>query len=322
MNEKLESISIEITKKCNFQCKFCYAGSNQDCPEETYVTDERIEHLIHEIKINNLTKVTITGGEPLYVHDLFLRMLEKLHNNNIVINLNTNISLMTDVIAQEILKYIGNEFYIFTSLLSADEKTCDNITGVDGSYKKIVKGIECCKRNGLKVSLNFTVSRDNVSDLDLIENFVNKYRIDRVSISRVIPPSYNRNSEKNILTAEEIKKIADILVDIHKKFHVPVTSSHPLPLCAIGDNEKYDIIESQMCRTGVRYCAVNLVTGNVFACSQENKSYGNIYSQSLYECWSRMKNEHGLLNLKQKCRTCYLLERCGGECRWSACTIC
>lgn len=322
MEDRLESMSIEITKRCNFRCNFCYASSNKALAKEEYISDEKIEHLINEIKINKLAKVTITGGEPLFEHELFLRIIQKLHANGITINLNTNISLMTDEIAEEIKKYIGSEFYVFTSLLSADEVTCDSITGVTGSYKRVVDGIRCCKRNGLKVSVNFTISRDNVKDLSLIEGFVNEHNIDRVSISRVIPPSYERNLERDVLTESEIQCIADTLVSLNNKYGISVTSSHPLPLCVIGDDKKYDVIESQRCRTGSRYCAVNLLSGNVFACSQENKSYGNIYEQSLYDCWLSMKDEHGLLNLAEKCRNCRLLERCGGECIWSVCTVC
>lgn len=322
MSDRLESMSIEITKKCNFRCRFCYASSNHPLLEEKTITDEMIDRVIGEIKKNELVKVTITGGEPLFDHDLFLRILKRLHESNIIINLNTNISLMTDEIAQEIREYIGEEFYIFTSLLSPNEKTCEKVTGIKGSYRKVIEGIKCCKRNGLKTSVNFTISRDNVDDLDLIKPFVKQYGIERVSISRVIPPSYDRDSKNNMLSEREIKKIADILVDINTELAIPVTSSHPLPLCVIGQDCKYDIIESQRCRTGLRYCAMNLVTGNVFACSQENKIYGNIYDEDLHECWLRMKDEHGLLNLAEKCRECDLLTQCGGECRWSACAIC
>ena len=322
MEDRLKSMSIEITKRCNFRCNFCFANSNKTPVKEDYISDDKIDRIIHEIKENKLVKVTITGGEPLFEHELFLRMIKKLHENDITINLNTNISLMTDQIAQEIKAYIGAEFYIFTSLLSADERTCDYITGIPGSYKRVIEGIKCCKRNGLKVSVNFTISRDNVKDLILIDDFVKQYKVERVSISRVIPPSYERNSERDILTGEEIKQIADTLVLLNEKYGISVASSHPLPLCVIGDDVKYDVIECQMCRAGLRHCAVNLLTGNVFACSQENKNYGNIYEQSLYDCWINMKDGHGIDNLANKCQTCNLLSRCGGECKWSACTVC
>lgn len=101
------------------------------------------------------------------------------------------------------------------------------------------------------------------------------------------PPAFNRDDEKNILTPDDVKLIADTIVDIHSRFNISVTSLHPLPLCVIGKDSKYDVIDGTICRTGVNYCAVNLVTGEVIACSQENRSYSNIYETSLYDCWKK-----------------------------------
>lgn len=319
---KLESISVEITKLCNFRCKFCYASSNINTEKEMIVTDEMIHRVVSEAKKNELKKITITGGEPLVNKELFIRVVEAFFYAGIAINLNTNISLFTDDICELYKKYIGSEFYVFTSLLSPNPETCNNIIGVPNGYESIIRGIECCKRNGLKISLNFTISKENSNDIKLIPDFVSKYNIDRVSISRVIPPSYDRNENKNMLSSKDVCLIADTLVDIHSNLGIPVTSSHPLPLCVIGDDRKYDIIEGTMCRSGVNYCAVNLVTGNVFACSQENKVYGNIYEISLYDCWKEMSRQREYYNLAEKCIDCRLLSRCGGECKWSACTIC
>lgn len=318
----LESMSIEITKSCNFKCKFCYASSNFKPVKEPYVTNEMIQHVVSEVKKNNLKKITITGGEPLVNKELFTRVAKAFCDAGITINLNTNISLFDDEICNLYKQYIGSDFYVFTSLLSPKRETCNSIIGVPNGYESIINGIECCKKNGIKVSLNFTISKDNSSDVFLIPDFVKKHNIDRVSISRVIPPSYNRNDVKNILPIDDVKLIADTLVDIHSCLGIPVTSSHPLPLCVIGEDRKYDVIEGTMCKTGVNYCAVNLVTGNVIACSQENKSYGNIYKTSLYDCWKEMSKQRKHYNLADKCIDCPLLTRCGGECKWSACTIC
>ena len=322
MEERLESMSIEITKNCNFKCKFCFASSNKCSLSEDTIPQEHYDRIIEQIKLNNLKKVTITGGEPLCCGTHFLSFVQLLSENGITINLNTNLSLMNDDFADAYTRYIGNEFYVFTSLLSADEDNCDKMTGVKGSYQSIIRGIRCCKKHGIKISMNFTISKDNANDIELIPQFVEKYGIDRVCISRVIPPIYDRYSESNSLSNSDIIKIADTLVQINESLGIPVTSSHPLPLCIIGDNPRYSVIEAQRCRTGTKYCAVNLHTGDVIACSQENHVYGNVYSETLFEIWDKMRIDHGILNLKEKCIDCSLLSKCGGECRWSGCSTC
>lgn len=314
MEEMLESMSIEITKKCNFKCKFCFASSNRYSLSEADIPQEYYNRIVEQIKLNKLKKVTITGGEPLYCEEKFLSFVKLLSENGITINPNTNLSLMNDTFADAYSKYIGNNFYVFTSLLSADETNCDKITGIKGSFWSILQGIKCCQKHGIKISMNYTISKDNVDDIELIPGFVKKYEIDRVSISRVIPPIYDRYSVTNFLSNFDIRKIVDILVQINEGLGIPVTSSHPLPLCIIGDDPRYDVIENQRCRTGTKYCAVNLHSGDVIACSQENHVYGNIFTESLFEIWEKMRLDHGILNLKEKCINCSLLSKCGGEC--------
>ena len=318
----LESMSIEITKQCNFKCKFCFASSNLYSSCEMDIPQENYNRIIEQIKLNKLKKVTITGGEPLYCGELFLSFVKMLSENDVTVNLNTNLSLMNDTFANTYSKYIGNDLYIFTSLLSANEMNCDRITGIKGSFQSILQGIKCCKEHGIKISMNFTISKDNVDDIELIPQFVKNYEIDRVSISRVIPPIYDRFSKTNSLSNSDIIKIADTLVRINEELGIPVTSSHPLPICVIGDNPRYNIIEAQRCRTGTKYCAVNLHSGDVIACSQENHVYGNIYTEPLFEIWKKMRLDHGIMNLKEKCINCSLLSKCGGECRWSGCSTC
>lgn len=320
--DSFDGLCVETTKRCNFRCRFCYASSNRSVPAEPRVTDEMIERVASEVRRNNLAKVTISGGEPLIDRELLMRVLRAMRKTGAAINLNTNLSLITDDLAEELTEYLDPETYAFTSLLSPVEERCDAVTGVSGSWRRVLNGIETCRGRNIPVSVNFTISRDNVCDVEAIEGFASKYAVDRVSISQVIPPSYDRDSETNRLRPDEIKRIADALVGIHERLGIPVASSHPLPLCVIGDDGKYDAIESAMCRTGWNYCAVSLFSGRVFACSQEEKDYGNIYEDPLAECLMRMRPDHGIENLAEKCRNCSLLRRCGGECRWSSCGSC
>lgn len=321
-SDSLESITIELTKKCNFRCKFCFASSNKIVSDEKYITDDKLDRIVEQIKENELKKVTITGGEPFADPELFERLLEKLYTNNICINLNTNLSLISEQNINLIEQYIEKDFYLFTSLLSPVSTKCDEMTGVKGSFQSITSAIELCKSHRLKLSVNFTISKENVSDVSSIKEFARKNNIDRISISVVIPPVYDRESYQNELSNDEIIRIADTLVDIHEDLGISVATSHPIPLCIIGRNSKYGVIESQRCRTGYNYCALNLHSGNIFACSQEAKDYGNIYEEDLKDIVSRMQAEHADMNLNRKCQVCELLVECGGTCKWSGCGLC
>lgn len=321
-SDLLESMTIELTKKCNFRCKFCFASSNKYVSKEQYIADDKLDRIIEQIKENALKKVTITGGEPFADPELFERLVSKLYNNNICINLNTNLSLINEQNINLIEQYIEKDFYLFTSLLSPVATRCDEMTGIKGSFLSITRAIVLCKDHNLKLSVNFTISKDNKADISNIKEFARMNSIDRISISIVIPPVYDRKKYQNELSNDEIISIADTLVEIHNDLGISVATSHPIPLCIIGKNSKYDVIESQRCRTGYNYCALNLHNGSVFACSQEEKNYGNIYEEDLKDIVARMKIEHPDMNLNGKCQMCELLSSCGGTCKWSGCVLC
>lgn len=317
--DHLEYATIEITKRCNFMCRFCFAGSNRATTEPIMITTNHLEHIMSELLAEGVSKVTLTGGEPLMDQDTLIWFFRELARHHIAINLNTNLSLLNSSVLDEYIRCGGKNTYIFTSLLSPDKTTCDYMTGIKGSFEQIVNGINLCHRKGIKLSVNFTLDQENFRDLELIPVFAKQHQLERVSISQVIPPYYNRDGKEYLLLCEQLKAIAETLVSIHEELLIPVASSHPIPLCVVGDDPRYEAIEVEQCRTGTRYLAINLRTGDVFACSQEHRIYGNIFEESLHTCWQRMRPNYGLKLLKPRCRNCGMLNKCGGECIWNGC---
>lgn len=319
MVDKLDYVTIEITKQCNFRCRFCYTGSNQASLSHPKSSISMRERILEQLVLERISKVTLTGGEPLLDKETLLWFFRELHKRNIQINLNTNLSLLDDEVLNEYLICVGKDIYIFTSLLSPCREKCDYMTGVIGSYDRIINGLSQCHNKGIKVSVNFTLGQDNICDLDKVLTFSQHHHLERVSISQVIPPYYDRKSQTYFMLCEQMKAIAETLVKIHDEMNIPVASSHPIPLCIVGEDSRFSIIEMTRCQTGTRYCAINLPTGNVFACSQEHRNFGNVYKEPLRDCWLRMCRSHGIKMLKPRCRKCNLLQRCGGECKWNGC---
>lgn len=319
--DPLEYVTIEITKTCNFRCRFCFAGSNQSGTKATPISIAQMEHVLDELKKERIKKVTLTGGEPLTSRQELYWFMRNLSDSGIDINLNSNLSLVDEEFIKNYVRYVGREIYIFTSMLSPRREMCDYMTGVPGSYERIIEGFLKCHDNGIRISVNFTLDQENADDINLIPDFCQRYHVDRVSISQVIPPFYDRKSPSYIMLEQQMKSIANTLVSIHKTLGIDVASSHPIPLCVIGDLPEYRDIQWERCRTGTKYCAINLRSGEVFACSQENRVYGNIYQDNLHRCWLNMVPDHGINLLKPSCQACEMLSQCGGECIWNGCIV-
>lgn len=231
--------------------------------------------------------------------------------------LNTNLTLLDDEAASFLERTIGHDNIVYSSIPSVVESKCDDITQVKGSYFKILQGLKICRNHRIKVGLNMSVSQINIEDIHYISCFLEDNPVDSFTLFPVIPPIYDREGAIHSNDAKNLKQVADMLVQIHKKFGIVVGSIRPLPKCVVGENPDYEIIRGSCCTTGNKRFAIDMSTGEVEACSQENHKYGNIYEDSIEECYQRMEKWHEGKFLAPICHSCEYFDSCGGMCLWS-----
>ena len=78
---------LQITERCNLKCKHCFVSS---LPEGNDLSFEKIRDIIlPKLKNANVTRVTLTGGEPM-VHRNIMDIMKLFSDSNIHITLCTN----------------------------------------------------------------------------------------------------------------------------------------------------------------------------------------------------------------------------------------
>lgn len=312
--QKFEAVTLEITKKCNHRCTFCYNIVNESSKD---VTMEQIDIVIDKLWKYGIERITITGGEPYIVRAQTEYLILELLKKNFDVCLNTNLTLIDDECASFLEKTIGHNNIVYSSIPSVVKEKCDEITQSPGSYVRIQNGLEICRKHNIKVGLNMSVSQINIDDLPFIASFLRDNPVDSFTLFPVIPPVYDRNNIIHSNDADNLRYVADTLLNIHQEFGIVVGSIRPLPRCIIGNDSKYNIIRGSRCTTGQERFAIDLCTGDVEACSQENKKYGNIYYDSIESCFEQMKEWRDDKFLAEVCHSCKYLKDCGGMCLWS-----
>lgn len=69
MNNNFSSIRLEVTSKCNINCKYCHNSDYANKVDDMTTTE--IETLIKSLKEQYpINKVLLTGGEPLLNKDI------------------------------------------------------------------------------------------------------------------------------------------------------------------------------------------------------------------------------------------------------------
>lgn len=309
------SVELTLTKACNHKCLHCYNPWREqaDCRTSGF-SKEQLEIIACELKANDVWHVTLSGGEPLMRPDVLINAAKELKKVGITFSMNTNLTLMTEELAQTLKNDLEWSTLILTSLPSIQPELCDIITQIPGSYERILKGIAICKDYGFKVGINIVISQKNKEDLKNIKEFIAKNRIDYLCISIVIPPVYDSENPDYYLTNEDICTLAESLMEIKTKYGIDVDSITPLPICILKDVNKYMEIISTTCSAGLTRCTID-TDGNIFGCSHEEVPYGNIFTDGLKAAWDKMDNWRYGEKLNPECKECKYLAICGGECR-------
>ncbi len=154
---KIEYLRISVTDRCDFRCFYCipkgYKGFSQP---ESWLTLDELERLVRLFSELGVSKMRITGGEPLIRPDLpdmirrfgALPMLEDL-------SLSTNASRLAEYAA--VLKESGVG-RINVSLDSLDHATFHKIT--QGDLDKVIEGLMAAKAAGLHpIKINMVVMK-------------------------------------------------------------------------------------------------------------------------------------------------------------------
>ncbi|WP_170008130.1 GTP 3',8-cyclase MoaA [Bacillus fonticola] len=210
----LKDLRLSVTDRCNFRCRYCM-------PEEIFGPDysflakdkilsfEEMERLTSIFVSLGVTKVRITGGEPLLRKDL-PNLIQRLSAIDGVKDLaiTTNGSLLKKF-ARE-LRDAGLS-RVTVSLDSLNEKRFSELNGNRGNVKKVLDGIEAATEVGLKVKINMVVQRGK-NDEDIVP--MAKYFKEKKHILRFI--EYMDVGNSNGWKMEEVATKKDILDKINQ----------------------------------------------------------------------------------------------------------
>ena len=166
---EISYLRVSITDRCNYRCIYCKPEEQFEfIPHEEILRYEEIVEIIEEAVNLGVTKVRITGGEPLARKGVVgfikkLREIKKLED----ISLTTNGFFLSEY--AEKLKDAGLD-RVNISLDSLQEEKYKKITR-GGSLEKALKGIDSALKAGLlPIKINTVLIR-GVND-DEVEDFV------------------------------------------------------------------------------------------------------------------------------------------------------
>jgi GTP 3',8-cyclase len=159
----LRDLRISVTDRCNFRCPYCmpreiFGRDHAFLPRAELLSFEEITRLARVFADNGVTKVRLTGGEPLLRRDLE-RLVEMLAGIQGI----SDIALTTNGTAlaakAQVLKSAGLS-RVTVSLDALDDETFAAMNDVSFPVARVLDGIEAAARAGLSpVKVNMVVKR-------------------------------------------------------------------------------------------------------------------------------------------------------------------
>ena len=140
--EKPKRVIVEITDKCNFRCKHCFANKN-----DFELTMQSWKKIFENICKEKIQSITITGGEPLLYKELFL-LLKQVKVRRTLLAMDTNASLVNESNIKLIEKYFKKVRVSYYGLnrswnANTQSKACDEERFLKSLKLLIVLDINC-----------------------------------------------------------------------------------------------------------------------------------------------------------------------------------
>ncbi|MCK4244332.1 MAG: radical SAM protein [Candidatus Omnitrophica bacterium] len=295
--------ALELTFKCNLNCKHCYCPQNPD--EEELSTDE-IFKIINEITEAGCLWLLFTGGEPLIRKD-FQEIYLYAKRKGLLINLFTNGTLLTKEVADFLARW--RPFSIEIPLYGIRKETYEKVVNSPHSFEKCLKGIELIRERNLPLKLKTLVTKDNLSEVSEIKKYAEELGVEFRHDCLIHPrldgseePCQLRVSPKEVVDldiADERRLLS--YKRVYENFWGPPLSNKVFN-CGAGQNSfRVDPF------------------GNLYPCLITRTPYYNLRNGTFKEGWQEIFKEIRKLKVKgdYKCQNCELFTFCDQCPAWS-----
>jgi MoaA/NifB/PqqE/SkfB family radical SAM enzyme len=185
--------SIDLTYRCNNNCRHCWLHVPATAPEQELSLDE-IRRVADEARAMGCREWSISGGEPMLRPD-FPEIFDYLTRRTRGYTLNTNGTLITP----EISRLLTRKGSKLIALYGATPEVHDHVTRNPGSFDAVMRGLRSLKEAGAGFTVQLIPMRDNYRQfgemVKLAKSFSPHYRIGAPWLYLSACGSAQRNAE-------------------------------------------------------------------------------------------------------------------------------
>ena len=314
LSRKFEYLRISVTDRCNYRCSYCmpsevFNNKYSYIAQNKILSYEEIIHLCSILKKIGLTKVRITGGEPLLRKNIDklvykLKTESGIHN----VSMTTNGSLLTDSKLKQ-LKSSGLD----SITLSLDTLDSKKITKINGTKKHfdldmVLTGIE---KYFTTVKTNTVVIKD-INDNEVLD-IVNKISTLKSEIRFIEYMDVGESNDWNFSKIIPSQELYELINSKYELLAIKSDKSSTSKKWAVKNTDSSVGFISSITEPFCNHCnrARLSVDGNIYTClfATEGHDIKNIIRANrddqdildyFYNLWSKRSDRYSEVRFMQK----------------------
>ncbi len=302
----LLSLELELSRKCNLRCIYCYAASGEALNNE--LSFNQICDVVKQAKDLGAKKIIVLGGGEPLLYPQLLELIEFINKNQLDIALFTNATLLTKKIAQKLYEF---NVEVAIKLNSFRAPVQDLLAGKKNTFSLIMKGLKNLIQAGYpdknhKLGVETIICKQNYEEIPKIWRWARKNSITPYIEIMTLQGRAKKHPELEV-SKEEIRALFETLARIDNVefnrywlVHPPLVASH----CARHE-----------------YSCTVAANGDVYPCPGVDIAVGNVRHLPLKTILKNSPIIQDLRNIRKnikgKCAKCELKYRCYG-CRGHA----
>ncbi|HUW80901.1 MAG TPA: GTP 3',8-cyclase MoaA [Acidocella sp.] len=198
-------LRVSVTDRCDFRCVYCMAEDMVFLPKSDLLTLEELERLCSAFIRHGVTKLRLTGGEPLVRRDvmwLINRLGERLGNGLEELTLTTNGSQLAkhaDALARAGIKRIN---------VSIDTLEADKFAEITrwGRLPQVLEGVMAAKAAGLAIKINAVALKGvNEHEFDTMIDWCGQHGFDLCLIETMPMGDIGADRTENYLPLSQVR---------------------------------------------------------------------------------------------------------------------
>ncbi len=317
MKFPLDYIIFEITQECNLSCGYCYNHWRRSdlTPQKPGFTQlsRTLKKVIASIDFKH---ITFTGGEPFLAEGL-KELILACRMKGKSVNLITNGTCPTEGDLM-LLAQMGVSIFELP-LLSDTPELHDRLTGVPGSFNKVIRTLSCLLQLRAELCVVFVMTKVNITRLPATLVLAEKLGIPRFMLARFnIGGRGIANCEELLPTLNDLRSAFSFAADFAANHRMSISANVCLPRCII-DRTDYPGILVSSCSGDFRRRPVTIdFAGDVRMCNHSPVVMGNIFHGSVEAIFTSEYAASWETSRPAYCIDCAKWKACRGGCRAAA----